>query len=525
MAVNVEWILSLRDKVSAQAKGMEKSLGGVKKMADSISFKKIALGVGVAAAGVKKLADMAAVQERAEVKVRQAIAATNGAAKLSFEELTKAASDLQNSTLFGDEQILNDATAQLLTFTNIAGDNFKRTQQAALDLATMLDGDLKSSSLQLGKALNDPVKNLSALSRSGIQFSKEQTATIKMLSETNRLAEAQSLILDELNRQYGGQAAAARAAGLGEWEASFNKLGDAGEAIGRNFLPMLNNLGKTIARVSEFMIENVDTIMSWAKFLAMSGGAIIGVIAAIKAISIATKVWATMQVLLNIAMKANPIGLFIAGVTVLIALVVAAWKSFEGFRKAVYLTWAVVKEFAGGTLGGFLDGIRRVLDGIKAMGTAVVSVFKGDFSAAADAAKQGMKNMSGGALDAIAGFYTGGAKAVRKNWSDIEKLAAQKAKQGVSVNLSGSNAGAGVGIGGVGIGALGGSPTLPMAEQQTLKSEGLTASGGVRQFTINIATLTGVENLTTQTIAGGAQQAGRSVRDELVRALADISLG
>jgi hypothetical protein len=56
------------------------------------------------------------------------------------------ASDLQGKTLFGDEVILKDATAQLLTFTNIAGEQFARTQLAALNLATRLDGDLKSAS-------------------------------------------------------------------------------------------------------------------------------------------------------------------------------------------------------------------------------------------------------------------------------------------------------------------------------------------------------------------------------------------
>ena len=61
----------------------------------------------------------------------------------------------------------------------------------------------------MGKALNDPVANLSALSRSGIQFSDEQKAVIKSMAETGRLAEAQTLILDELNRQYGGSAEAA----------------------------------------------------------------------------------------------------------------------------------------------------------------------------------------------------------------------------------------------------------------------------------------------------------------------------
>ncbi len=134
-------------------------------------------------------------QEKAVAKVNQALKSTQNAAGKTSEELQKLASDLQGTTLFGDEDILNNATAQLLTFTNIAGSNFDRTQKVALDLATVLDGDLKSASIQLGKALNDPVANLSALSRSGIQFSESQKQVIKSLTESGKLAEAQTVIL------------------------------------------------------------------------------------------------------------------------------------------------------------------------------------------------------------------------------------------------------------------------------------------------------------------------------------------
>ena len=194
--------------------------------------------LGVAAFAVSRVASFGAelvrlndTQVKAEEKVKTAIQSTNNAAKLSFKELAREASALQADTLFGDEDILNNATAQLLTFTNIAGDNFKRTQAVALDLATVLDGDLKSSSIQLGKALNDPVANLSALSRSGIQFSEDQKKVIKELANTNRLAEAQGVILDELERQYGGQAKAATV-GAGKLTQFSNKIGDLKEGIG-----------------------------------------------------------------------------------------------------------------------------------------------------------------------------------------------------------------------------------------------------------------------------------------------------
>jgi len=214
-----------------------------------------ALGFRALARGVTNTINAYREQVKAEAKVRQAIVSTQGAAQRSFEQLTKQASELQKTTLFGDEEILNNATAQLLTFTNIAGDNFDRTQAVALDLATVLDGDLKSSSIQLGKALNDPVANLSALSRSGIQFSEDQKKVIKELASTNRLAEAQTVILDELERQYGGQAEAAAKADGGFKQLS-NTWGDLMESIGagvtRFLRPLIGFIGDVVSGINDW---------------------------------------------------------------------------------------------------------------------------------------------------------------------------------------------------------------------------------------------------------------------------------
>ena len=171
-------------------------------------------------------------QEQAERKIEQGVRSTGMAAGFTADELKKMAIGLQEITTFGDEEILKGVTSQFLTFTNISGEQFKRVQVAALNLATVLDGDLKSASIQLGKALNDPVANLSALSRSGIQFSTDQKAVIKSLAETNRLAEAQTIILDELEKQYGGQAEAVADTWTGAIEQSQNRIGDAVERLG-----------------------------------------------------------------------------------------------------------------------------------------------------------------------------------------------------------------------------------------------------------------------------------------------------
>ena len=74
--------------------------------------------------------------------------------------------------------------------------------------------------------------------RSGIQFSDDQKAVIKSLTESGRLAEAQTLILDELNKQYGGSAKAAAEADGGIQQLK-NAIGDAKEEFGRYLMEAL----------------------------------------------------------------------------------------------------------------------------------------------------------------------------------------------------------------------------------------------------------------------------------------------
>ena len=231
--------------------------------------------VGLGALAVKSFD----AQAKAVAQVEAGLKSTGEAAGFTSDELQKMASDLQTKTLFGDEVILKDATAQLLTFTNIAGEQFARTQVAALNLSTRLDGDLKSASIQLGKALNDPIANLSALSRSGIQFSEEQKKVIKELAETNRLAEAQTIILNELEKQYGGAAEAAAKAGLGPFQQLGNQLSDVNEQLGAIIVEgieplkkMLQSLADTLSGTSK---ETKESIVKFGALTAIIGPIII----------------------------------------------------------------------------------------------------------------------------------------------------------------------------------------------------------------------------------------------------------
>ncbi len=168
--------------------------------------------------------------------------------------MTDEANRLQSNTLFGDEEILNKATAQLLTFTNITGSTFLKAQQAAMDLSTVLDGDLQASSIQLGKALSDPVSGLTSLRKVGVLFTDDQRKLIKELAETNRLEEAQGIILNEVNRQYGGQAEAV-AKGSGAMKQAGIQLGEIAESIGGFIAKLITPFAAFIAQAAKGLNE------------------------------------------------------------------------------------------------------------------------------------------------------------------------------------------------------------------------------------------------------------------------------
>jgi hypothetical protein len=143
-----------------------------------------------------------------------------GAADL--ERLQEAADKLGKATLF-DQEDFDRGFALLTSFTSIGVDSFERVAEAAADVAQVTKQDVNSSLLQLAKALQDPVRGLTALSRSGTTFTEQQKEQIKALVESGKLLAAQQFILAEIETQYNG---AARAAGSAGYAGAVDSLGE-----------------------------------------------------------------------------------------------------------------------------------------------------------------------------------------------------------------------------------------------------------------------------------------------------------
>ena len=145
-------------------------------------------------------------QEEAIARLEQTLRSTRFAAKVTSKELQGFASQLQRLTGIGDETILA-MQGILLTFTQIRGQVFKDATQAILDVSVAMGQDLQQTAIQVGKALNDPILGVSALSRVGIQFTNVQKEQIKQFARGGEMAKAQAIILEELQVQFGGTAA------------------------------------------------------------------------------------------------------------------------------------------------------------------------------------------------------------------------------------------------------------------------------------------------------------------------------
>jgi len=186
-------------------------------------------------------------EEQAVAKLSGVLRATGNAAGFTAEQLQEHASALQKMTTFGDEAILG-AQSLLATFKEVKGETFTQATQAILDLSAVMEQDLKSSALMVGKALQDPVRGITALRRAGVSFNEEQQKTIKNLAETGRLAEAQEMILAELKSEVGGVANAMSKTATGAMQQFKNAAGDVFEKLGQALAPAIVMLANLVSQ-------------------------------------------------------------------------------------------------------------------------------------------------------------------------------------------------------------------------------------------------------------------------------------
>jgi len=193
----------------------------------------------------------------------------NGSKQL--DELKAAADRLGDATLFSQDDFIQSFNV-LSSFRAIAVESFTEVSSVAADIAQVMGSDVKSATVQLAKALEDPKRGLTALSRSGITFNEAQTETIKKLVDSGKLLDAQALILETIKGQYEGAGEAAGKGFAGALDLLSENSGDAAEALGKGLEPAATAAANALAAV----LENVSKIPAPAGQLAIQIGLVTG---------------------------------------------------------------------------------------------------------------------------------------------------------------------------------------------------------------------------------------------------------
>jgi hypothetical protein len=242
-----------------------------------------------------------------------------------------------------DADVIKGAQTQLGTFKNLAktvnttGGVFDRATVAVLDMQAAGVGGANSA-IALGKALEDPIKGITALAKSGVTFTEEEKEKIKALTESGQLLEAQDMILKAIEGQVGGTAAASAS--------SFDKmkfaLAGVSDTFGDMLLPVIDAIAPKLAQVSAWAQENPG-------LMKLVVGAFLGLTAAVIA--------------LNIAMSLNPITLIALAIAGIIGLLVIAYARFKTFRDIVDGVFKGIK-FGFNILKTYLETLLGVYKGI-----------------------------------------------------------------------------------------------------------------------------------------------------------------
>lgn len=312
------------------------ALGGLGKAALGIGA---AVGAAVALIGVQAFKAVAEI-ERLNAQSSAAINSTGAAAGRSLEQIAGLADSLERMSGV-EAEVIQGAQNMLLTFTQIKGDQFDQATKAALDMSVAMGTDMTSAATLVGKALNDPLKGIGALSKVGVQLTEDQKALVQSMVEVGDVAGAQGVILGVLDEQFGGSAEAFGGTFLGAIEKVKNSFGTLSEAFVTDLLPpataalnQINDLflmiadspafGEITAKVSGFLTGLFDGSTS-LDFGSLFDGLLDAAIAGILAVSTWLSSGGLAQIINSaMAMRQGMVDTLIAAVPQIVSALVTA---------------------------------------------------------------------------------------------------------------------------------------------------------------------------------------------------------
>ena len=226
-------------------------LGGVVGTLGKAAAGAAAGGVAILGLAIAKGVKDAADYQTLALKTAAVLKSTGNAAGTSVAKIQAHAAALESLSGVDETLIINSQNV-LATFTQIQNTKtdkvFDQATQAALNLSVAMGSDLQSATVQVGKALNDPIKGITALTRVGVSFDAEQKKLIAGYVKHGQVAKAQGVILKELSKEFGGAAKAAGAGFAGSLARAKDAMGDAFRSVGQELLPFITKAADWFAK-------------------------------------------------------------------------------------------------------------------------------------------------------------------------------------------------------------------------------------------------------------------------------------
>ena len=195
-----------------------------------------------------------------------------------------------------------------------------------------------------------------------------------------------------------------------------------GASIDSAFSYVTDTIIPAIVDGLQWILDNKDAILAGivgigAAFLAWKVVTIIqGIVKAFKAWQLATEGMTVAQRILNLVMKANPIGLVISLITGLIAAFVLLWNNCEGFRNFWIGLWEKIKTAAGAVAEWFKNTWNAVIGWFKNLWAAI------DLSATWSKLKKGASDAWAGVKNTFSKVGSFFGDTFRKAWQKVKDV-------------------------------------------------------------------------------------------------------
>jgi hypothetical protein len=294
---------------------------------------------------------------------------------------------------------------------------------------------------------------MNALRRVGVVFTEQQKESIRAMVASGDIMGAQKIILQELEVEFGGAAAAAGDTFAGAVFRAKDKAADFARTLITNLQPILLSIGKTIGDLwSKYLTplfkiinDNKEAILAFVTVLTAAyvafkiyNGILVVVKATQQLYAVATVLMkggqlasiastnglAASMLRLNAIMRANPIGIIVTAVALLAAGFVIVWNKSETFRKvmievgkagltAIAFLIRIFGDLAQTILKVYSGPLRLLLKGLAILGVS-----------GAQTALDGINN----AIDTVGDFAESTAKKVEGFKKTLDGLADKKIK-------------------------------------------------------------------------------------------------